>query len=235
MRLTGQYHFQPRLCLPQVIAAVPESQTIEIATPAQTRRRQAIVRAAEHQFAERRFDEVLMDDVAAEAGVGKGTLYRYFEDKESLYFAVVMEGFDALIERLHNADAASDPVERLQQTVGSIVGYLRRDRFFFRLMDRDEGEGRRRGLKAEWKRRRSALVDEVAQVLRDGAQTGAFEIRHLHMDAQILLGMVRSCMRFNEQGLDHEQIVAEIIRIFVQGVRRHEPQPTGHGNDATSE
>jgi hypothetical protein len=55
------------------------------------------------------------------------------------------------------------------------------------------------------------------------------------MDAQILLGMVRSCMRFNEQGLDDEQIVAEIIRIFVQGVRRHEPQPTGHGNDATSE
>jgi AcrR family transcriptional regulator len=84
------------------------------------------VRAAEHQFAEKRFDEVLMEDVAAEASVGKGTLYRYFEDKESLYFAVVMEGFDALIERLRSGDVPADPVERLQQTVASIVGYLRR-------------------------------------------------------------------------------------------------------------
>ena len=195
---------------------------IETATPAQARRRQAIVRAAEHQFAEKRFDEVLMEDVAAEAGVGKGTLYRYFEDKEALYFAVVMEGFDALIERLRSGDAPEDPVERLQQTVASIVSYLRRDRFFFRLMGRDEGEGRRRGFKSEWKRRRADLVDEVAQVLRDGAQAGIFEIRHLQTDAQILLGMVRSCMRFNEQGLDDDQLVAEIVRIFAHGVRRDE-------------
>jgi AcrR family transcriptional regulator len=195
---------------------------IETATPAQARRRQAIVRAAEHQFAEKRFDEVLMEDVAAEASVGKGTLYRYFEDKETLYFAVVMEGFDALIERLRNGDAPQDPVERLQQIVASIVGYLRRDRFFFRLMGRDEGEGSRRGFKSEWKRRRAALVDEVAQVLRDGAQAGIFEIRHLQTDAQILLGMIRSCMRFNEQGLDDDQIVAEIVRIFAHGVRRDE-------------
>jgi AcrR family transcriptional regulator len=195
---------------------------IETATPAQARRRQAIVRAAEHQFAEKRFDEVLMEDVADEASVGKGTLYRYFEDKETLYFAVVMEGFDALIERLRNGDAPQDPVERLQQIVASIVGYLRRDRFFFRLMGRDEGEGSRRGFKSEWKRRRAALVDEVAQVLRDGAQAGIFEIRHLQTDAQILLGMIRSCMRFNEQGLDDDQIVAEIVRIFAHGVRRDE-------------
>jgi len=195
---------------------------IETATPAQARRRQAIVRAAEHQFAEKRFDEVLMEDVADEASVGKGTLYRYFEDKETLYFAVVMEGFDALIERLRNGDAPQDPVERLQQIVASIVGYLRRDRFFFRLMGRDEGEGSRRGFKSEWKRRRAALVDEVAQVLRDGAQAGIFEIRHLQTDAQILLGMIRYCMRFNEQGLDDDQIVAEIVRIFAHGVRRDE-------------
>ena len=195
---------------------------IETATPAQARRRQAIVRAAEHQFAEKRFDEVLMEDVAAEAGVGKGTLYRYFEDKEALYFAVVMEGFDALIERLRSGDAPEDAVERLQQTVHSIVSYLRRDRFFFRLMGRDEGEGRRRGFKSEWKRRRADLVDEVAQVLRDGAQAGIFEIRHLQTDAQILLGMVRSCMRFNEQGLDDDQLVGEIVRIFAHGVRRDE-------------
>ena len=192
----------------------------ETSTPAQTRRRRKIIRVAERLFAERRFDEVLMENVAAEAGVGKGTLYRYFEDKETLYFAVVMEGFDALVDRLRSADVTGDPVDRLRQTVAMIVGHLRHDRFFFRLMGRDEGDGRRRGFKAEWKHRRAALVDEVAQVLRDGAQADVFDIRHLHTDAQILLGMVRTCMRFNEQGLDDEQAVAEIVRIFTCGIRR---------------
>ena len=50
---------------------------------------QQIVRAAAEVFANRDFHRVLMDDVAARAGVGKGTLYRYFPTKDDLYFATI--------------------------------------------------------------------------------------------------------------------------------------------------
>ena len=58
----------------------------------QTERRERVVAAAAQLFSEKRFDEVLMEEIAHQAQVGKGTLYTYFSDKEELYFAVVFEG-----------------------------------------------------------------------------------------------------------------------------------------------
>ena len=48
-----------------------------------------ILAAAAQLFATHRFHEARMEDIAALAEVGKGTLYRYFKDKEELYLALL--------------------------------------------------------------------------------------------------------------------------------------------------
>lgn len=55
-------------------------------------RQKYIIDAARKLFAEKDFDEVSMDKIANEVGLGKSTLYLYFKNKESLYFAVVLRG-----------------------------------------------------------------------------------------------------------------------------------------------
>lgn len=55
-------------------------------------RQNDIIKAARKLFAERDFSEVSMDEIAKEVGLGKGTLYLYFKNKESLYFAVTLRG-----------------------------------------------------------------------------------------------------------------------------------------------
>ncbi len=190
-------------------------------SPLQQERRKAILEAAERLFAESRFDEVLMDDVADRAGVAKGTIYRYFADKESLYLIVLTEGFEELQRQLRYEVTSPDPVDRLEHAVRAVVLYMSRNRFLFRLMGRDEGESaHRRVHRQRWKGQRSDLVDAVAQILRYGEERGAFAVAHLHTDAQILLGMIRSCLRSNEQGLGRDQIVSEVVRVFLHGVRR---------------
>ncbi len=52
-------------------------------------RPQEIVEAALSVFSERGFAAARLDDVAARAGVSKGTLYLYFPNKEELFKAVV--------------------------------------------------------------------------------------------------------------------------------------------------
>ena len=52
-------------------------------------RRQAILEAALHMFAEHGFEAARLDDVAARAGVAKGTLYLYFASKEALFEALI--------------------------------------------------------------------------------------------------------------------------------------------------
>ena len=55
-------------------------------------RQNDIINAARKLFADRDFDEVSMDEIAREIGLGKSTLYLYFKNKESLYFAIVLRG-----------------------------------------------------------------------------------------------------------------------------------------------
>ena len=51
-----------------------------------------ILDAAAQLFAKSHYHEVHMDDIASQAGVAKGTVYRYFRDKEDLYLALTIHG-----------------------------------------------------------------------------------------------------------------------------------------------
>jgi TetR/AcrR family transcriptional regulator len=55
-------------------------------------RQNDIIKASRNLFADKDFDEVSMNEIAREIGLGKSTLYLYFKNKESLYFAVVLRG-----------------------------------------------------------------------------------------------------------------------------------------------
>lgn len=68
-----------------------------------TRRKEArpaeLISAALDLFVERGFAATRLEDVAARAGVSKGTLYLYFPSKEDLFKAVVRGGIVPAIER----------------------------------------------------------------------------------------------------------------------------------------
>ena len=79
----------PAVTYVQVEAAALASPTRERADAARNRRK--VLEAAQSLFAERGVERVTMDDVAAAAGVGKGTLYRRFGDKSGLAAALLDE------------------------------------------------------------------------------------------------------------------------------------------------
>lgn len=60
-------------------------------------RRRAILDAALIVFAENGYAGARMDDVAARAGVAKGTLYLYFEDKKALFQGLVHDAADPIL------------------------------------------------------------------------------------------------------------------------------------------
>lgn len=61
-------------------------------------RPQELTAAALTLFVEKGFAATRLDDVAARAGVSKGTLYLYFHSKEDLFKAVIQEGIVPAIE-----------------------------------------------------------------------------------------------------------------------------------------
>jgi AcrR family transcriptional regulator len=59
-----------------------------------------IMRAVERLFKSRRVHEITLDAVARAAGVGKGTIYVHFRDKDDLFFRTATAGFDDLCTTL---------------------------------------------------------------------------------------------------------------------------------------
>jgi AcrR family transcriptional regulator len=76
------------------------------------RNRQRILAAAAEVFTERGLDATL-DEVARAAGVGVGTVYRRFPDKEALVAALFRDRIDAIVAVAEQACAAPDPWDGL--------------------------------------------------------------------------------------------------------------------------
>jgi len=76
-----------------------------------------IVDAAEKQFFAREYDAVSMDEIAAEVGLSKAALYRYFANKEALYCAVVLRGTRIL------AGMLGDAMDCAPTTIGKVIAY----------------------------------------------------------------------------------------------------------------
>jgi AcrR family transcriptional regulator len=72
-------------------------------------RREAILEAALELFAERGFHGTTVPSVAEQAGVGAGTLYRYFESKESLVNALYQKWKQTLGAALMKGFPAAEP------------------------------------------------------------------------------------------------------------------------------
>ncbi|MBT0962302.1 TetR/AcrR family transcriptional regulator [Denitromonas sp. IR12] len=80
-------------------------------------RPQELTAAALALFVEKGFAATRLDEVAARAGVSKGTLYLYFDSKEALFLAVIREGIVPVIEegRKLLAAHADDPERMLRE------------------------------------------------------------------------------------------------------------------------
>jgi AcrR family transcriptional regulator len=72
------------------------------------RNREKVLRAAREAFAESGYD-VPLDEIAARAGVGAGTVYRHFPAKEALFEAVITARIEDLVADAQARAATAEP------------------------------------------------------------------------------------------------------------------------------
>ncbi|MGD8398204.1 MAG: helix-turn-helix domain-containing protein, partial [Anaerolineae bacterium] len=88
-------------------------------------RRQQILDAALAVFSEKGFHGANVSDVAAAAGVSQGTIYWYFDSKEELLTAAVMNFFVGFGEEAMTGLAMGEsPTEMLHAMERSMVGFV---------------------------------------------------------------------------------------------------------------
>ncbi|MEZ0067086.1 AcrR family transcriptional regulator [Streptacidiphilus sp. MAP12-20] len=92
---------------------------VELGKREQNRRRThvALIRAATQLFRENGFESTTVRDIAAAAGVGERTFFRYFPSKESLVLQQVRDLVPLLADEIRARPASADPLRALRDAV----------------------------------------------------------------------------------------------------------------------
>jgi TetR/AcrR family fatty acid metabolism transcriptional regulator len=175
-----------------------------------------VLDAAARLFGSKRFHQVRMEDVAAEAAVSKGTLYRYFHDKEQMYLALLERASRQLLKRLQDATAsASGSRARLVAFIGAVIEFFDEQPHVFDLIIRAEAL-RSKAQDFPWQKVRDEGVRMVGQIFAEARRQGEFEIRDPELGALLLLGGMRAVIRFGRRPRPRH-LARRIVDSFLDG------------------
>src|SRR3954452_25151278 len=102
------------------------------------RNRAKVLEAARDQFAEHGLDTQI-EEIAREAGVGVGTVYRHFPTKEALLEALAQDKFDGLADAARRGLEASDPWQGFVELMTYAARSMSDDRGLAEAMDQRPG------------------------------------------------------------------------------------------------
>jgi len=184
-----------------------------------SRRRHEVFDAAVHLFLEKGFNETSMREIADAAGMGKSTLYDYFESKDEVLLSV-FEG--TIIDLIAEANAiVAQPlpaIERLRQVLKKNLEYLlSRKEFYLKL----SFEAQRLSLESQQRIQvqRHAYQDLVRGLIEAGIAEGAIRKVDALVTARTLITALTPAVYTSRPSGTPEQMLDEVFDIILKGIQ----------------
>ncbi|MCJ7819320.1 MAG: TetR/AcrR family transcriptional regulator [Syntrophales bacterium] len=165
----------------------------EIVTAFRTRE---ILAAARSLLEQRAPEAMTMEEIAAAAGVAKGTLYLYFQSKDDLIQALITQVGENILRDLEAALVAPGaPPEKLIRLVSVLLEYLNRERLLFPIYARElvQGEGESRdGFRRRFQELEEQFVALVTDLFAEGIAAGQFIPANPRLLTFLIRGLIRA-------------------------------------------
>lgn len=173
-------------------------------------RREYIIDAAEKLFLDKGYDNVPMSDIAEEIGVNRATLYLYFKNKDSLYFAVLLRGLYLMRDAFQKAiKEDQNGLERLIALCKAFFSYYREypeyynELYYARARSFDIGEiesANEQMIVAQ------ELMDAICDSIKMGTNDGSIKRDLEPMETAVFV--VNNCEKSVNPGLDMQGLLA---------------------------
>ena len=185
---------------------------------------QKVIREARRQFFAHGFRSVSMDDLAAELGMSKKTLYAHFPGKATLVEAVLKNKFAEVerdLGRLSSGHGADVEVT-LRRLLGCVQEHTAEIQPAF---VRDIGREAPGLFQFVEQRRRRLIRRHFGALFKEGQRSGIIRTDiPVHLLVEVLLGAVQSIMnppKLSELGLTLETGYSSVIRVILEGAMSH--------------
>ena len=185
----------------------------------------AILNATDRLLARYGYRKMTVEDIAHEAGIGKGTIYLHFTSKEEVVLSHVDRIVDRLKERLREIGSSPAPApERLRRMLLTRVMFRFDSIQHYTQSLNDLLAALRPGLLARRAIYFEAEAQIFAEVLTSGRQSGEFEFDDEHATAHAMLqatnGLLPYSLSTTELGerQEVEQRTADVADLILRGL-----------------
>ncbi|GCE08532.1 TetR/AcrR family transcriptional regulator [Dictyobacter aurantiacus] len=210
------------------VATTEHSSTREAGARRRPERRQAadfdqrILRVARRLFAERGIEEVSMHQIAQEAGIGQGTLYRRYAHKGELILDLLNESARRFVEEIQayaEDKETRSALGRLDSVLRRSLAFIEEEGIFLAaMMDTSSAERREMKFSTPYYRASHSLI---AHLLEEAIAQGELEpLDTIYTADAIIATSDPALYLFQRQrrGYTSEQILEGLRRIYIQGV-----------------
>lgn len=180
------------------------------------RRREDILGAAVRVFARKGFAASRVEDVAAEAGIAKGSVYLYFDSRDAL-LAGVFDSYRARSEAVLAAVGEGPALERLARLVGGVVDMLAAHREHARVLLDVWGSAPSLDMAAVYRQYREAISALLSQARAEGALRSDVSEHH----ATLIVAAIEGCLLqwLADDQVPLTELAKPIIELTVEGIR----------------
>jgi len=191
-------------------------------------RREQLIAIARGAFAERGFDGVSVEEIAARAAVSKPVVYEHFGGKEGLYAVVVDREVQQLLGTMREALTATSQRMLLEQATYALLDYVEGSSDGFRILVRDSPPGSGTGTYVSII---SDTVTRVEGILGDQFAARGFDPKVAPLYAQMLVGMVGTTGQWwlDARTPDKDVVAAHLVNLAWNGLANLEQDPELRG------
>ncbi len=186
-----------------------------------------ILDAARAVFSKRGFNDVTVDEIAAEAGLAKATVYQYFPSKQDIYLAALRAGVHELLERTETAmNAAEGARAKIEAFVRTRLEYLHQHQEFFAVYHAQFGNVMHpASFNEEFRKLYRRQFEYLLAALKEGIKRGELakvsaEVLAITIYESTRGVMVHRCLEWSSATVDQQ--VASLMQILWEGAAKKE-------------
>lgn len=182
-----------------------------------------IIQAAMLNFSRFGFKKTSVDDIAKDAGVGKGTIYNYFKSKEELLFKVTevqkAKANERIRAKINTKESASDKLKAYFETALQFFHEEKREFQFtpdnfkelFEVHSTVHGENNPP----------KNTIEPILEILKHGNDSGEFSIEDIHKTGMIIWKVFhRSAISWiTQQEEEALREVKDFVHLFLNGLK----------------
>ena len=155
-----------------------------------TRRR--IIREAASEFARLGFDQANINTIAEQAGIGKGTIYLYFENKRELFLAMLRYIAQAQLASVRSALATDGPLQQRLERLFRAFAHLAEEESDSFNVYMSSLYGVNRAFQSEATKLLRDYVAVIALILEESQARGEIRCDNIEATALMVLSLAES-------------------------------------------